>query len=318
MKKLWKKGLCLTLVAVMTLGMGTGAFAKSSKTTADSSATEEEVVVTKKDKPYLALGKDLTSEQQSKVLDLMGVDATALDEYDVVYVTNDQEHKYLDSYISKDKIGTRSLSSVVVIKGKKGSGVNVTTKNINYCTTGMYENAMVTAGIEDAEAIVAAPFEISGTAALIGVIEAYSEMTGKDVDEDNIDAALDELVTTGEIKDDSSTDGDEIEGVVAYAKDQVAGKKLSGEEIQGVIQDAEKKFDIQLSDEDRQKLQSLLEKITKLDLNTDSIKKQANAIYDKLSSMGYDIDVDALMGEAQGFFAKLIQAIKDFFAGFGK
>ena len=233
-------------------------------------------------------------------------------------MTNDQEHKYLDSYISKDKIGTRSLSSVVVIKGKKGSGVNVTTKNINYCTTGMYENAMVTAGIEDAEAIVAAPFEISGTAALIGVIEAYSEMTGKDVDEDNIDAALDELVTTGEIKDDSSTDGDEIEGVVAYAKDQVAGKKLSGEEIQGVIQDAEKKFDIQLSDEDRQKLQSLLEKITKLDLNTDSIKKQANAIYDKLSSMGYDIDVDALMGEAQGFFAKLIQAIKDFFAGFGK
>ena len=95
-------------------------------------------------------------------------------------------------------------------------------------------------------------------------------------------------------------------------------EKLSGEEIQGVIQDAEKKFDIQLSDEDRQKLQSLLEKITKLDLNTDSIKKQANAIYDKLSSMGYDIDVDALMGEAQGFFAKLIQAIKDFFAGFGK
>ena len=30
MKKLWKKGLCLTLAAVMTLGMGTGAFAKSS------------------------------------------------------------------------------------------------------------------------------------------------------------------------------------------------------------------------------------------------------------------------------------------------
>ena len=52
-----------------------------------------------------------------------------------------------------------------------------------------------------------------------------------------------------------------------------------------------------------------MEKITKLDLNTDSIKKQANAIYDKLSSMGYDIDVDALMGEAQDF-AKLIRRSK--------
>ncbi len=316
MKGIWKKGLCGVLAAAMALSVGMTAFADEAQDV-QGSITEDEVVVTDKDKPYLALGSNLTAEQQATVLDLLGVDGDKLDEYDVVYITNDQEHEYLDSYISSDKIGTKSLSSVVVIQGKKGSGVNVTTKNINYCTTGMYENAMVTAGIEDAEAIVAAPFEISGTAALIGVIEAYSVMTGEDIDEENIDAALNEMVITGEIKDNSGGD-EEIEGMIAYLKEKVVDQDLTDEELEGVIDDAQEKFNISLTDEEIQQLKDLLAKISKLDLDVDSLKNQAQAIYDKLSSMGFDIDTDELASKAQGFFARLIQAIKDFFAGLGK
>lgn len=316
MRRIWKKGLCGVLAAVMTLSVTMTAFADEAQDI-QGSITEEEVVVTDKDKPYLALGKDLSADQQATVLDLLGVDADKLDDYDVVYITNDKEHEYLDSYISKDKIGTKSLSSVVVIQGKKGSGVNVTTKNIDYCTTGMYENAMVTAGIEDAEAIVAAPFEISGTAALIGVIEAYSVMTGEEVDEENIDAALNEMVITGEIKDSSGGD-EEIEGMIAYLKEQVVDQDLSDQELDGVIDDAQEKFNISLTDEEIQQLKDLLAKISKLDLDVNSLKNQAQAIYDKLSSMGFDIDTDELASQAQGFFARLIQAIKDFFAGLGK
>lgn len=316
MKGIWKKGLCGVLAAAMALSVGMTAFADEAQDV-QGSITEDEVIVTDKDKPYLALGSNLTAEQQATVLDLLGVDGDKLDEYDVVYITNDQEHEYLDSYISSDKIGTKSLSSVVVIQGKKGSGVNVTTKNINYCTTGMYENAMVTAGIEDAEAIVAAPFEISGTAALIGVIEAYSVMTGEDIDEENIDAALNEMVITGEIKDNSGGD-EEIEGMIAYLKEKVVDQDLTDEELEGVIDDAQEKFNISLTDEEIQQLKDLLAKISKLDLDVDSLKNQAQAIYDKLSSMGFDIDTDELASKAQGFFARLIQAIKDFFAGLGK
>lgn len=49
----------------------------------------------------------------------MGIELTDLDKYDVVYVNNDEEHKYLDSYISKSEIGTRSLSSVLITEDKK-------------------------------------------------------------------------------------------------------------------------------------------------------------------------------------------------------
>ena len=49
----------------------------------------------------------------------MGIELTDLDKYDVVYVNNDEEHKYLDSYISKSEIGTRSLSSVLITEIKR-------------------------------------------------------------------------------------------------------------------------------------------------------------------------------------------------------
>ena len=48
-------------------------------------------------------------------------------------------------------IGTRALSSVLIEKKDKGNGIKVTTSNITYCTTGMYQNALATAGVTDAD-----------------------------------------------------------------------------------------------------------------------------------------------------------------------
>ena len=72
--------------------------------------------------------------------------------------------------MDKSVIGSRALSSVLVEGKKDGNGIRVTTKNITYCTPGMYENALATAGIKDADIVVAGPFKISGTAALVGAI----------------------------------------------------------------------------------------------------------------------------------------------------
>lgn len=310
-KKNWKRGLCLVLAAAMLSGSGMTALAAEDERT-------DEVVVEADDKPYLALGEDLTEAQKETVFALLGVDEDAIDSYDVVYITNKQEHKYLGDYISADKIGTRSLSSVVVMEAEEGSGVKVTTHNINYCTTGMYENAMVTAGITDAEAIVAAPTEISGTAALLGVIEAYSVMTGKKVKDKNIDAALNEMVITGEIQD-STGETEEIEGMIAHLKEEVISGNISNSaDLEELIQEAQKQFNVTLTQEQIDQLIDLLKKISKLDLDIASLKNQAQEIYNKLSDLGLDIDTDALTTQAEGFFAKLIEMIKDFFANLGK
>ena len=155
--------------------------------------------ITKEDKPYLALGANLAPAQQAVVLELLGINPEELEDYDVIYITNEEEHEYLGEYVAASKIGTRALSSVLIVKREQGNGINITTKNISYCTIGMYKNALITAGITDADIIVAGPFPISGTAALVGAMKAYSDMTGAEVSERSMDTALNELVLTGDI-----------------------------------------------------------------------------------------------------------------------
>ena len=94
-----------------------------------------------------------------------------------IYVTNQEEHKYLGSYISKAKIGTKALSSSKITIGEENSGLNVTTHNINWVSEQMYVNAMTTAGVKDADVYVTAPFTVSGTAALTGILKAYETTT---------------------------------------------------------------------------------------------------------------------------------------------
>ncbi len=311
-KKIFKKMMSILLAGTLCLGLCTVSYA--SDTEADST---EEVTVDEGDKPYISLGADLRSDERATVLELLGVTEDDLENYDVVTVTNEQEHEYLDSYLDTSIIGNRALSSVVVMEAEEGSGITVTTKNINYCTTGMYENALATAGVEDAEVIVAGPFEISGTAALIGALEAYSVMTGEEIDEDVIDGAVNEIVVTGAIED-STGDTDEVEGMVAYLKEQLADSEdLTDEELEDAIQDAAEEFEVTLTEDEIQQLKELLKKLQGLDLDWDNLASQAQKVYNKLKNMGFDlssIDTEEVVEKASGFFAKIIEFLKNLFS----
>ena len=223
------------------------------------------------DQKYLALGADLTASQKKKVLELLDLDDNS--DYKVITVTNKDEHEYLDSYLSSRVIGTRALSSVTVEQKDDGNGVNVTTQNISYCTSGMYRNALITAGIKNADVKVAGPFKISGTAALVGVMKAYEEMTGKKIPEKSKDV-----------------------------KQKVAKDNLSSpSEIKQAIEESAKDLNINLSDADRAKIQSLMDKISGLDLNVSQLKSQAKDLYDKL-------------GGSQGIFDKIAAFFQSIFS----
>lgn len=263
--------------------------------------------ITKEDKPYLALGANLNQQQRETVLGLLGINPAELDDYDVIYITNEEEHEYLGEYVAANKIGTRALSSVLVVKRDEGNGINITTKNISYCTIGMYKNALITAGITDADIIVAGPLPISGTAALVGAMKAYSVMTGEEVTEKSMDTALNELVLTGDIAQ-AVGDSEKAEELVAYLKQEVIEKELKSEtEIRGAIEDACRQFDVKLSEEEVTELTGLLDKIGQLDLDMDSVRSQAEALYDKLS----DLNAEGIFDRVKNFF----QSILDFFQG---
>lgn len=294
---------------------GAAASTPESGAAADNPAAAEDkaddnVVIKESDKPYLALGADLSEEQKNTVLSLMGIDPAQLDNYDVVTVNNSEEHQYLDAYIPSSQIGSKSWSSVVIVKKDKGNGINISTKNISYCTVGMYKNALVTAGIEDADIIVAGPQNISGTAALVGVFKAYQEITGKELPQENVDTALNELVLTGQLESSTGADAESVEGLVAYLKQQMAENNLTDDaSIRDAIDEAADKFDVALTEEQKEQLLDLLKKIGNLDLDVDSLVNQAKSIYDKIENLG----ADGIFDKIGSFFFNLFSSIADFF-----
>ncbi len=270
------------------------------------------------DQPYLSLGADLTSSERSKVLELLGVDESKLDDYTIMYVTNEEEYQYLGDYLSAETIGKEALSSVLVTPAEKGSGIDVTTKNISYCTLGMYENALATAGADDIDVVVAGPFSITGTSALVGTIKAYADMTGEEAEDEVIDAAVDELLTTGSLEESMDVDAETVEGMIAYVKQEIADGNT---DLDAVIDEGEKQFNVKLSDEEREMLKSLLEKLSHIDLNLDTLTEQANSVYQKLKDMGSKLDFSSLglddinvtTEDARNFFQKLIDFIRSLF-----
>ncbi len=247
----------------------------------------------------VSFGADLSSSERSTVMSLFGLTENDLSSCTVISVTNKEEHEYLDSYMSSSVIGSRAISSVKVAIKDSGNGINVETRNINYCTDTMYQNALATAGVENADVVVAAPFSVSGTAGLVGAIKAYDEMTGEDTAEESVEAATQELVTTSDLGE-SLGDQEAAGNLVGAVKDKVVSEGLdSEEEINQAIDETASQMNISLTDEQKAQIAALMDKISDLDLDIDTLKEQAQGLYDKLA----DLDID--LSSAQGFFDKI-------------
>ena len=291
--KMIKRAAALLMAAVFALGSGATALAES----------EYEATV--------ALGADLTSDQRSTVLALLGLSEDDLENYNVIYVTNDEEHEYLDDYLSSDVIGTRALSSVLIVPGEDGDGLSVTTYNISYCTVSMYTNALITAGLEDAEVYVAGPTSISGTSALIGAVKAYADITDTEIDEEALETAVNEIVVTGDLGE-SIGDSDTASEIIAYVKQQVAeNDDVTDEELEEIINEVAAEYGVTLTADQIQQIIDLMDKVSGLDLDVDALASQASEIYEKLQSMGIDLeDIDT--EQVGNFITRFFNQIMNF------
>ncbi len=334
-----KKLICMLLVSCMVLSMPMTVFATEDGVVTDvadtqvSEMTEEEVadaIVENDNVPYLALGADLTDAQLQIVLDEMGITKEDLVNYNVVYITNEEEHEYLDGYIDSSVIGTNALSCVMVKETDAGSGLRLTTININYCTINMYRNALITAGVENADILVVGPFPLSGTAALIGAMKAYEEMTGEELEEEAKTAALAELVISGELVSSGETEeeADKMQEVIDYIKAEViAGDISDWEDILDIIEKAETEFGVSLTDEQKQQIADLMQKIADLDIDPTTLLEQAGDLYDKygetvlaeakeiLDGIFTEEVKASLWDSIKNFFVTLWDAIVGFFTG---
>lgn len=259
----------------------------------------------------VTLGADLSNADRQKVLDELNVPDNATK----VTVTNKEEHEYLGKYISNAQIGTRAISSSSITVEKKGSGLDVQTHNIDSITDEMYLNALMTAGVKDAKVYVTAPFEVSGTAALTGVIKAYEVSSDKAISEDVKQVANQELVTTSKLGDKI---GDKnASALIANIKDDFAknGVPDTKEGIEKKVDDAASNLNITLTDAQKDQLVSLFNKMKNAKIDWGQVGNQLDKAKDKITKFIQSDEGKSFIQKVIDFFASIWNAIVSVFTG---
>ena len=256
----------------------------------------------------VTLGENLTQEQRTKILDEMGVDNSV----EIVTVSNAEEHEYLGNYISKRLIGTKALSSSKITLGKKNSGLILKTNNIDWVTEEMYINALATAGVKDAEIYVTAPFEVSGTAALTGIIKAYEMTSDKAIPEDVKQAANEEMVTAAELGDQIGTE--EASSLITKIKEEMSQNTPQTEtEVKEIVEQSANDLGITLTDEQRQSLIDLFNKLKELNIDWNAVGDQLTEAKNKLTAFLNSEEGQNFLDKIKNFFVSIIDAIKALF-----
>lgn len=283
-----KRILSLILVLMLILSLGGTAFADNTQSRA-------------------VIGADLTAEQVAQVYSAFGVQQGTVPQ---LLVTNAEERQYLEGYVDSSIIGSRSISCVYVELLGSGAGMNVTTSNITWCTPEMYIQALATAGITDARIIVAAPFEVSGTAALTGIYKAYEDMTGKKIDDVAKLVSTQELTITGELAQEiGSMDSTSIVQDLKLMLSET--QNMTDDQIRQEIIQIAAQYNVSLTETQINQLISLCRSLEGLD--ADQLKSRVEEVQNTLNKVstaktqvvGFVQSVKKVVTSVQSFFERI-------------
>ncbi|OEK58899.1 DUF1002 domain-containing protein [Staphylococcus equorum] len=269
------------------------------------------------DKAIYVEGADLNDEQADETKSNLGV--------------SDDTKKYTVSAedVSQYTGGTYDYihSSASIEPKKMGSGVDVTIKtpdNITRITEEQYTNASITSGIKNANVNIASIDEVTGEGALTGIYKSL-EKEGVDVNEQDVQNANQEMEDLASINDAQKANDKDINeplnNAVADMKEQVADKKMNGEDL--TREDVEKIVDATLkskgldkviTDEQKNTLVTIVYNTSQskaMNQDPESMKKQASDLKDKLSDKVKDIDTEENRGIIQNILHNILSFFED-------
>ncbi len=276
--------------------------------------TQPVLAVEKWENDYFAYGAGLSPEQLEETERLIGVPKNK--ELKTIVVKGADYEKYTGVSIPDGNL----ISSAVISKAAEGSGVHVyinTPENITDIKDHQYMNAALTSGIEDVTIVVGSPVPVTGESALIGVYKALED-AGYQLDEQATKTATDELIIVNEInqnnKENQEFNSEDFSEAIAEIKKQISEiadkDSLTIENITVIIDNVLNEYNINISEADKEKLASWLDEFKALDIDWGAVGKELSKVGNFISEKGGEIFE---WGQESGFFAKLWQAIRDFF-----
>lgn len=236
----------------------------------------------------VTLGANLTQEQKEQMYQTFGVQP---DEVKTITMTVQDIRKQLGMPPAPANVKGNAYSSAFVRIEEPGYGIKVKTSNMSAVTPSMLENALLTSGVTDADVIATAPFEVSGTSALAGVIQAFEDATGKEVPLEQKQAAQKEITVTNQVAKATTDDGKPIgqngaTTLIAETKKQVVKDKPANDvQVGQIVNNVANNYNIELTPQQQQEMVQLMSKINALNLNYDSIKGQLNDMTKKMQTL---------------------------------
>lgn len=287
---------------IKTMAMGVATLALAIGTMPVSAFADSGRIVT--------IGADLTDSQKATVLDFFGLSESDLENMQVITVNNQDERAYLEGTVSDAVIGTQTLSCSYIEPTTSG-GINVETANLTYVTKNTLYNALQTAGIENCNLVVTAPYKVSGTGALTGIFKAY-EANGKTLDDDKKEAATQEMVDTAKLE---NTYGEGAAQVIGDVKDQVisSGKDMTDDQIRDIIKTAAKAKGINLTDADIDTILAMVKRVKSLDYDKTAFSNTLDKISGQLDELNGK--ADGILGAIQEFFGNIVKWFQGLFGG---
>lgn len=263
-------------------------------------ATSSKLAFADSTSEVITLGANLNNEQRQNILNYFGVDQN---NPNIIYVNNQQERKYLGGIAPEKQLGRVTMSSSYVVPTDSG-GINVKTSNITWVTSSMIASTLSTAGVENANVVAAAPFPVSGTGALTGIIIGFEKSTGDTLTEEKKKLANKELITTGNLANEIGQD--KATGVINDAKKDVIKDDLTKEDdIRKSVEKAAKNYNVNLSTGDINIVVNLLKDISAQNYNYNDMKDTLNNVttnvVSNLKDAGENIDVGGLLDKASNW-----------------
>lgn len=311
-KDMFKKITKLVATSVAALLVGAGGL----KTVAAEGTIDTSVVDEAWGQPTYVYGGGLSEQQINETADLLEIDSR--ENVAETAALGEDLQTYLNSGVGST---SSMISSVLVQRSGEDSGVNVnivTPENITRITEEQYMNAAITAGVEDANIMVAAIRPVTGESALTGVYKAF-DVNGEDLESDRMEVAQEELETTNQISQDLSEEDSaklnqaiaEIKRDLAELKEQVDGL-ATREDIEQIINEALERHNLEslITQEQIDRLISLFENYQQTSaIDSEQVLEQLNNFTDDLRDRFGDVVQSAedsgLLDSIANFFREL-------------
>ena len=263
--------------------------------------------------PIVVYGSNLSNEEKEHVKTALRVEQES--EIDEITISGQD----LAKYIKDSNSSSRMYSSAKITRQDKGKGLTisvVTPENITQVTSEMYASAMLTAGIEDAIVEIAAPKPVTGHSALVGIYKAYEVKTGETLNIERTDVANDELSVATSLAETAGVSDEKVAELLTEIKRVIAETKpASKEEVQMIVEEQLAKFQINLSDKDRQLLVDLMDRISNLNIDFGKLSSQLSDLSSKFEEkFGAILEDEGFWQSVKNFFSNLIDTLSSWFA----